>query len=312
MARARRSRRRGGCLGPLGVVVLLMAAAAGGVFAVVAWLRAQDANRPFTAACTATVDGTTHSLAPVQSDNAALIAGQALQRGLPARAVTIALATALQESRLENLDYGDRDSVGLFQQRPSQGWGTVEQIMDPVYSTTQFYDHLLQVDGWQDLEVTVAAQAVQRSAFPDAYAQHEDRARAFASALTGWSPAALTCALPAPTAPADAAAVTARIVRDLGPRPVQVPTTSDDGTVTLVVDARGLGGADQAGRLGWAVGQWAVAVAQPLGLTQVAVQDQQWDRARVTRNGDGSVTGPSWQTGVTTIDDGLVRLTLAS
>lgn len=287
--------------------MLLAGAAVGGV---VAWLRAQDAARPFAQACTAQVDGTARRLTPTQADNAALIAALALRRDLPARAVTIALATALQESGLENLDYGDRDSVGLFQQRPSQGWGTVEQILDPVHSTTQFYDALLRVDGWQGLEVTVAAQAVQRSAFPDAYARHEPPARAFASALTGWSPGAVTCALDQPAGPSDPAAVTARIVRDLGVTPASA--TADDGTVTLVVDARGLGPADQADRLGWAVAQWAVATAQPLALTAVAVDDRTWTRAAVVRVGDGTVAGPAWTTTPAPLENGVVRLTLAS
>ena len=119
---------------------------------------------------------------------------------LPARAVTLAIATGLQESKLVNIDYGDRDSVGLFQQRPSQGWGEIAQIMDPVYSTGAFYDALVRVDGYEDMEITVAAQAVQRSGFPDAYAQHEGRSRAWANALAGYAEGALTCAL-APAAP---------------------------------------------------------------------------------------------------------------
>ena len=82
-----------------------------------------------------------------QSGNAALIAAVAVQRGLPARAATIALATAYQESDLRNLEYGDRDSLGLFQQRPSQGWGTREEILDPHYAAGAFYDALVQVDG---------------------------------------------------------------------------------------------------------------------------------------------------------------------
>ena len=101
-----------------------------------------------------------------QAENASLIAAIAIERGLPARAVSIALATAFQESKLVNIDYGDRDSLGLFQQRPSQGWGTAEEILDPVYSTNAFYDALVQVDGYEDMEITEAAQQVQRSAFP--------------------------------------------------------------------------------------------------------------------------------------------------
>ncbi|GAA2015418.1 MULTISPECIES: hypothetical protein [Nocardioides] len=143
--------------------------------------------------CVATVDGRSVELSVEQAENASLIVATAVRRGMPARAASIALATAYQESKIVNIDYGDRDSVGLFQQRPSQGWGTVEQILDPTYATNAFYDELEEVDGYESMEITVAAQAVQRSAFPDAYADHEDDARVIASALTGNSPAAFTC-----------------------------------------------------------------------------------------------------------------------
>jgi murein DD-endopeptidase MepM/ murein hydrolase activator NlpD len=89
----------------------------------------------------------------------------------------IAVSTAIQESGLRNLPYGDRDSLGLFQQRPSQGWGTPEQVRDPVYASTRFYAKLLTVDGWQQMPLTVAAQKVQVSAYPRAYARHESDAR---------------------------------------------------------------------------------------------------------------------------------------
>ena len=123
-----------------------------------------------------------------------------MKRGLPARAATIALATALQESKLRNLDYGDRDSLGLFQQRPCQGWGTEEQILDPVYATNRFYDALVKIDGYQDMPITEVAQEVQRSAFPEAYAEHEQEGRLLASRLTGHSPAGLSCRLDDPAA----------------------------------------------------------------------------------------------------------------
>lgn len=92
---------------------------------------------------------------------------------MPDRAAVIALATAIQESRLVNLTGGDRDSAGLFQQRPSQGWGTLAQVTDPVYATTKFLEALQRVPGWPLMPLTQAAQAVQKSGFPDAYAQHE-------------------------------------------------------------------------------------------------------------------------------------------
>jgi hypothetical protein len=149
-----------------------------------------------TSGCTAEVDGHTVEVDLEQAENAALITAVAVERGMPARAASIALATAYQESKLYNIDFGDRDSVGLFQQRPSQGWGTVEQLTDPVYATNAFYDALAQVDGYDTMEITVAAQEVQRSAYPDAYADHEKDGRALASALTGNSPGALWCDVP--------------------------------------------------------------------------------------------------------------------
>ncbi|MXG89331.1 hypothetical protein [Nocardioides flavescens] len=150
---------------------------------------------PFLASdqCEATVEGRTVVLDPEQAQNAGLITAIAVQRGMPARAASIALATAYQESDLRNLDHGDRDSLGLFQQRPSQGWGTPEQVQDPTYATNAFYDELAEVADYRQLEITVAAQLVQRSAYPDAYADHEADARVLASALTGNSKASFSC-----------------------------------------------------------------------------------------------------------------------
>ncbi len=133
-----------------------------------------------------------------QMDNAAIIVRVGRQRNLPQRAMVIAVATALQESNLYNQasravpesfryphqgDSVDADSVGLFQQRPSQGWGTVAQLMAPAYSTGLFYTGLVRVSGWQSMSLTSAAQAVQRSAYPGAYARHEARAQQIVAAL---------------------------------------------------------------------------------------------------------------------------------
>jgi hypothetical protein len=275
--RARRGPARVATIALLGVALLV-----GAVVVVVNVLGRSDGSRSVTESCGVQVDGTRWLLSPVQGDNAALLAAVSVRRGLPARAATIAIATALQESKLVNLSYGDRDSVGLFQQRPSQGWGTVEQIMDPVYSTGRFYDGLVAVAGYQDLPITDAAQKVQRSAFPEAYAQHEPRARAWASALTGWSPGALTCTLHAPSGAGSSDVFTARVDRDLGTLPLTVAAATDQAPAAIVVDARSLGGgsgavADDA-RGGWAFAQWAVAVAADQHVTAVRVADQVWSR----------------------------------
>ena len=135
--------------------------------------------------------GSPYTLSGEQVANAETIADVAHQRGLPDRAVVIALATAVQESRLRNLPYGDRDSLGLFQQRPSQGWGTPAQVQDPAYAAGKFFDHLVTVPGWQTARLTDAAQAVQRSAFGNAYQRWEPTAQAIATSLTG--PGELAC-----------------------------------------------------------------------------------------------------------------------
>jgi hypothetical protein len=137
--------------------------------------------------CAATVAGRTVRIDTEQAENASLIAAIGGQRGLPARAVSIALATAYQESKITNIEHGDRDSLGLFQQRPSQGWGTEDQILDPVYSINRFFDELVKIDDYESMRITEAAQAVQRSGFPEAYDDHAEDARALASALAGHS-----------------------------------------------------------------------------------------------------------------------------
>jgi murein DD-endopeptidase MepM/ murein hydrolase activator NlpD len=124
-----------------------------------------------------------------QTANATAIVQVGQQMKVPPRGWVIAIATALQESALTNLgDLGsrnDHDSLGLFQQRPSQGWGTPAQIMDPRYSSRKFFEHLLAVSGWEKLPLTVAAQRVQLSAYPDAYAKHEANASRIVNAITG-------------------------------------------------------------------------------------------------------------------------------
>jgi hypothetical protein len=111
-----------------------------------------------------------------QKHNAAIIVEVGRQLQVPERGQWVALATAMQESGLHTLDYGDRDSLGLFQQRPSAGWGSPQQVTDPVYAATQFYQHLVQIPGWEQMPLWQAAQSVQRSAFPTAYSKWENYA----------------------------------------------------------------------------------------------------------------------------------------
>lgn len=269
----------------LGVAGLVVVAAVAGL----AWMRGSLLSVPVREHCTATALGVTTDLDPEQAGNAAIIAAVAVQRGLPARAATIGIATARQESKLRNIDYGDRDSIGLFQQRPSQGWGTVEQIMDPLYATNAFYDVLVKVEGYQSLPITAAAQKVQRSAFPSAYGDHESQARSFASALSGYSEGALTCVLKpvgdaaVQTAGKDgftprAAAVAKAAKAEAGRTAVPVPATSDAPAGTSL--AFTMTGKD-ATRLGWALAQWAVARADGLEIVAVQTAGKQWRRDEV-------------------------------
>jgi hypothetical protein len=119
--------------------------------------------------CTITAAGMTETFDPEQTGNAALIAAVATKRELPPRAATIALTTAIQESKIRNLRYGDRDSLGLFQQRPSQGWGTEEEILDPIHATNAFLDALVRFKGYETADITKIAQRVQKSGYPEAY-----------------------------------------------------------------------------------------------------------------------------------------------
>ena len=128
------------------VALLLVVALGGG-----GWVGVRRAIDSFTPAqCEVRASGQSFTWAPDQASNTAVITAIAIRRGLPPRAATIAIATAIQESKVRNITYGDRDSVGLFQQRPSQGWGTVEQIMNPEYSSNAFYDALIKVPDWQN------------------------------------------------------------------------------------------------------------------------------------------------------------------
>ena len=155
-------------------------------------------------------------------------------------------------------------------------------MLDPVHATNAFFDALVRVEGYQDLPVTEAAQAVQRSAFPDAYGLHEARARAWASALTGWSPAALTCTLPAATAP-EPGTFAGLAVRDLGLEPTA-------GDATAVLDASALpDGAAEATRLGWAVAQWGGRTAVLTQVVEVRTADQVWDRTSASWADAGTV-----------------------
>ncbi len=284
-----------------GLAPALIGLAALVVVAVVGYGVLRDSGLvPDSQGCTATVAGHEVSLDLEQAENASLITALAVSRGLPARAASIALATAYQESDLYNLDYGDRDSIGLFQQRPSQGWGSPDQVRDPVYATNAFYDALLRVDGYEGLEITVAAQEVQRSGFPSAYADHEEDARALASALTGNSPAAFTCEVDADADPGDPelrrSGLTARadvVRREAADLFTDVPLGGF--APGGVQDGHIEGSAHYDGRAvdlfvrpvnarnnvrGWAIAQYFVAQAVRLDVQTVIFDDRIWTARR--------------------------------
>ncbi|MFE5087246.1 heavy metal transporter [Streptomyces mirabilis] len=258
-------------------------------------------------------DGASYEFTPEQAVNAATISAVGTTRGLPERAVAIALATALQESGLRNIQHGDRDSLGLFQQRPSQGWGTTKQIMDPTYAAGMFYEHLAKVPGYTRLPLTVAAQRVQRSGYPQAYAKHEPDATLLAAALTGRAAATLTCeGRPGATPVGGPDSVRAALVRDFGREvlqeagadvstagspasptasPTLAPSPSVSGRTVTVPVRKDPTGDSTVRQRGWELAHWAVANSSALHIQRVSYAGREWTAGE--RNGE-------WRTAVTT------------
>ena len=256
------ARRRIGARRPLviGGIVLVLVLTIGAVA-----LAARTHNAvPVMSRCTfaSTTVSAPYTITPEQAQNAAIIAAVAFRKGLADHAVTVALATSMQETGLRNLSYGDLDSIGLFQQRPSQGWGTRAQILDPEYAASVFFDHLTQVTGWQAIPVTEAAQLVQHSASPNAYAAWETEARSLARALTGEVPAGLSCSL---TGYSGAVPGTTALTQAL---------TSEAGTQLL--------GVPLSTKTGWQVADWAVAHASRYHLSSVTFGGMAWTVASGT------------------------------
>jgi hypothetical protein len=202
-----------------------------------------------------------------QASVASTMVGVVTTRGLPERAAVLVLAAGLQESKLRNLASGDgdRDSVGVLQQRPSQGWGTIEQLNDLHYATGKFLDALLKQSDWQTKPLADAIQTVQISADGDLYAQHEGEAQALADALTGANPAGITCHFPTPSTIATVDQVAAGISADL---PVNPPAADPAQRSVTVAGA------------GWASAAWFVANADRLGLDSVAYAERTWTRSK--------------------------------
>jgi len=213
-----------------------------------------------------------------QAAIAATIAGVAARQRLPKQAVTIALAAALQESKLHNLDYGDRDSVGIFQQRPSEGWGPTADLLDPVYATTKFFAALTHVRGYTTMPVSAAAQNVQHSADGSAYAQWEGLAGQLAGYFTGQSPHGVSCWY-TPAGQANLTGAVRRMAQTFGPqgrKAVVVGITTDrsgqknKGSTAVLHVQRAAA---------WTVANWLVAHAQAYRLSEVRYAGYAWKAA---------------------------------
>ena len=199
-----------------------------------------------------------------QASTAATMVAVVTTRGLPERAAVLVIAAGLQESKLRNIPagQGDRDSIGVLQQRPSQGWGKPAQLADVRYATGAFLDKLVKVRSWQTRPLATVVQAVQISADGSAYAPHEPEATAIADALTGHAPRTVTCQFPKPAAPDSATALAARMAIEL---PVNAPAVS--GSNISIAGA------------GWTTAAWLVANAERGGLTQVSYDGWRWTPA---------------------------------
>jgi hypothetical protein len=254
MSRTERTGRRGVVL-VIVVVAVIAAAAAWGVRAL--WQAAQ--SHLDTTSCAVGA----YDLSPDQAVVASQMVGVVIRRDLPERAAVLVLAAGLQESKLRNLPSGsgDRDSVGVLQQRPSQGWGTVARLSDVRYATGAFLTVLVTKPDWQTRPLADVVQSVQISADGSAYAQHEPQAQSLADALSGRTPAGISCRFGTPTTVAAATTVATQLTQDL---PVNPPTTT-----STSVSAYGAA---------WATAAWFVANADRLGIEEVAYAGQTWSR----------------------------------
>jgi hypothetical protein len=209
----------------------------------------------------------TWELSPDQASVAAQMVGEVTRYSpaLPERAAVLALAGALQESKLTNLPGGDRDSVGVLQQRPSQDWGSppgnAASLQNVTEATKEFLDKLRKIDGWESLDLADAVQRVQISADGSLYAQFEEEAKALADALQGHVPAGITCTIDKPTAVATTAEVITQLRAQL---PVNTPRITGQ---TISVPGAG-----------WQTTAWFVANADRYGIASVSYDGQTWTR----------------------------------
>jgi hypothetical protein len=256
-----------------GLIFAIALALVLGVVGTWEWKRIRDAS--IIQRCVFTGASATYELSPEQAANASTIAAVAIRRGLPKRATTVALAAALQESKLVSLNYGDRDSVGLFQQRPSQGWGPRASLIDPVYASNKFFTALIRNSDWQRLSIADAAQAVQRSADGSAYAGWEPQARVMSETLNS-NPYALTCYLHRYSTPTDSlSARKGAIMSDLK-HVFGITNSLQMQTQGLTIDASGTKNGQLAA--------WLISHADQYGIASVQAIQHSWTRREWQKN----------------------------
>lgn len=228
--------------------------------------------------CKARVSSQSVSLDPDQASIAGTIAGVAYRQHVPEKAVTVAYATAMQESHLHNVNYGDRDSVGVFQQRPSEGWGTAQQLKDPVYAATKFFEALVQIPGYQRMPVYTAAQEVQHSADGAAYQQYQQFAELLSRAFTGQASGGVWCwYAPAPKVTANLPLAQQQLTRTFGQLDASNPQADPGSQVARTMSVR----AATTG-VGWSMAAWSVAHAEDYGIRAVRYAGYEWQAASGT------------------------------
>ena len=252
----------------IGIVMVVVVVAAAGLFLGVraAWNAIIGPPDPSCAfgSYTTTTD---------QASTASRMTAVVVRRHLPERAAVLVLAAALQESKLRNIPAGngDRDSVGVLQQRPSQGWGKAADLADPAYATGRFLDRLVEDRSWTTDDLATVIQKVQVSADGSLYTQHEPQAQAMADTLTGRTARGITCDFPAADVVAGASLVAAQVRADL---PVAKPVVA--GSRITVPNAS------------WTTAAWFVANADRLGIDEVDCAGGRWLRGKHWRT-DASI-----------------------
>ena len=274
-------------VGVLALAVVVLLALGLGLYL---WLRSHELTAPVPGQqrCVATANDRSVVLDLDQAHYTSIIVGLSVKRRLPPRAASIAMATVYQETGIRNLDHGDRDSVGLFQQRPSQGWGTAKQLLDPYYATGKFYDALVKIKNWETDDINDVAQKVQRSGYPEAYRDHEADARVLASTFTGHSPAGFSC-LEREGNPGRPAALVKSIEKTFG----KVSDQIEKKVITIDADSDALA---------WAYASHALANSKLYGVVLIKIGGRQWQTEVFNL--------PTWTGSTPALDSSRVEITV--